>query len=124
MSTACLAVVYFISILVYSQYAIFYKYHCSFLCILYNIMLYKLDKSEITLTFAMFTFIILIESKSDYTCASIYSYCIIGIHLNNYFLMLYPEIFIDVDFDIDFYIEDTVISYSLAISIFLIYRSN
>lgn len=45
---------------------------------------------------------------------------IIGIHLNNYFLMLYPEIFIDVDFDI----EDTVISYSLAISIFLIYRSN
>lgn len=49
---------------------------------------------------------------------------IIGIHLNNYFLMLYPEIFIDVDFDIDFIIEDTVISYSLAISIFLIYRSN
>ena len=38
--------------------------------------------------------------------------------------MLYPEIFIDVDFDIDFIIEDTVISYSLAISIFLIYRSN
>ena len=38
--------------------------------------------------------------------------------------MLYPEIFIDVDFDIDFYIEDTVISYPLAISIFLIYRSN
>ena len=87
MSTTCLAVVYFISILVYSQYAMFYKYHCSFLCILYNVMLYKLDKSEITLTFSIFTFIILI---------------IIGIHLNNYFLMLYPEIFIDVDFDIDF----------------------
>lgn len=103
MSTTCLAVVYFISILVYLQYAMFYKYQCSFLCILYNVMLYKLDKPEITLTFAMFTFIILIESESDYTCASIYSYCIIiGIHLNNYFLMLYPEIFIDVDFDIDF----------------------
>ena len=64
MSTTCLTVVYFISILVYSQYAMFYKYHCSFLCILYNVMLYKLDKSEITLTFAIFTFIILIESKS------------------------------------------------------------
>jgi hypothetical protein len=76
MSTACLAVVYFISILVYSQYSMFYKYHRSFLCILYNVMLYKLDKSEITLTFAIFTFIILIESKSDYTYASIYSYCI------------------------------------------------
>ena len=55
MSTTHLAVVYFISILVHSQYAMFYKYHCSFLCILYNVMLYKLDKSEITLTFSIFT---------------------------------------------------------------------
>lgn len=103
MSTACLAVVYFISILVYLQYAMFYKYQCSFLCILYNVMLYKLDKPEITLTFAMFTFIILIESESDYNVLLyILTVLIIGIHLNNYFLMLYPEIFIDVDFDIDF----------------------
>lgn len=76
MSTTCLAVVYSISILVYLQYAIFYKYHRPFLCIFYNVWLYKLDKSEMTLTFTMFTFIILIESESDYTCASIYSYCI------------------------------------------------
>lgn len=103
MSTTCLAVVYFISILVYLQYAMFYKYQCSFLCILYNVMLYKLDKSEITLTFAMFTFIILIESSQIiHVLLYILTVLIIGIHLNNYFLMLYPEIFIDVDFDIDF----------------------
>lgn len=76
MSTSRLAVVYSISILVYLQYAIFYKHRYPFLCIFHNFQLYKLDKSELTLTFAMFTFIILIESESDYTCASIYSYCI------------------------------------------------
>ena len=69
MSTTCLAVVYSISILVYLQYAIFYKYHYSFLCTLYNVMLYKLDKSEITLTFAIFAFIILTGFESDYTCS-------------------------------------------------------
>ena len=43
MSTTCLAVVYFISILVYSQYAMFYKYHCFVFCAsYYNVMLYKL----------------------------------------------------------------------------------
>lgn len=66
MSTTCLAVVYSISILVYLQYAIFYKHCYPFLCVFYNFQLYKLDKSELTLTFAMFTFIILIGFESDY----------------------------------------------------------
>lgn len=69
MSTTRLAVVYSISILVYLQHAIFYKYPCLFLCIFYNVWLCKLDKSEITLTFAIFAFIILTGFESDYTCS-------------------------------------------------------
>lgn len=74
MSTACLAVVYSISILVYLQYAIFYKHRIWFLCISHNIQLYKLDKSELTLTFTMFTFIILIGFESDYTYTLLFLY--------------------------------------------------
>lgn len=74
MSTARLAVVYSISMLVYLQYAIFYKYRICFLCISHSIQLYKLDKLELTLTFTMFTFIILIGFESDYTYTLLFLY--------------------------------------------------